>query len=78
MKNTRKQKRPVSAENIARLADKGQDVSRFFTKTGHMMSSIQRVKCRFRVADARRIGQRGKGTEHQPPGGNQDTDPEGA
>jgi hypothetical protein len=37
-----------------------------------MMSPIQRV------ADARRIGQRGKGTEHQPPGGNQDTDPEGA
>jgi len=72
MKNTRKQKRPVSAENIARLADKGQDVSRFFTNTGHMMSPIQRV------ADARRIGQRGKGTEHQPPGGNQDTDPEGA
>jgi hypothetical protein len=72
MKNTRKQKRPVSAENIARLADKGQDVSRFFTNTGHMMSPIQQV------ADARRIGQRGKGTEHQPPGGNQDTDPEGA
>lgn len=32
MKNTRKRKRPLSADAIARLADKGQDVSRFFTK----------------------------------------------
>lgn len=47
MKSTRKQKRPVSAENIARLADKGQDVSRFFTNTGHMMGPIQRVNVDF-------------------------------
>jgi len=30
MKKTRRQKTPVSAENIARLADKGKDVSPFF------------------------------------------------
>lgn len=47
MKSTRKQKRPVSAENIARLADKGQDVSRYFTNTGHMMGPIQRVNVDF-------------------------------
>ena len=47
MKSTRKQKRPVSAENIARLADRGQDVSRFFTNTGHMMGPIQRVNVDF-------------------------------
>ena len=35
--------RPESAETIARLADKGRDVSRFFTNNGRMMSPIQRV-----------------------------------
>jgi len=47
MKSTRKQKKPVSAENIARLADKGKDVSRFFTNAGHMMGPIQRVNVDF-------------------------------
>jgi hypothetical protein len=47
MKSTRKQKRPFSAESIARLADKGKDVSRFFTNAGHMMGPIQRVNVDF-------------------------------
>lgn len=47
MKSTRKQKRAVSAENIARLADRGKDVSRFFTNAGQMMGPIQRVNVDF-------------------------------
>jgi hypothetical protein len=47
MKSTRKQKRAMPAENIARLADKGKDVSRFFTNAGQMMSPIQRVNVDF-------------------------------
>jgi hypothetical protein len=47
MKRTRKQKKPVSAENIARLADKGKDVSPFFTNAGRMMGPIQRVNVDF-------------------------------
>ena len=43
MKNTRKPRKPVSAEAIARLADQGRDVSRFFTNGGQMMGPIQRV-----------------------------------
>ena len=43
MKNTRKSRKPVPAEAIARLADQGRDVSRFFTNTGKMMGPIQRV-----------------------------------
>ena len=43
MRNTRKLRKPVSAEAIARLADQGRDVSRFFTNTGRMMGPIQRV-----------------------------------
>jgi uncharacterized DUF497 family protein len=42
MKSTRKPK-PLSAEAIARLAERGRDVSRFFTNAGQMMDPIQRV-----------------------------------
>ena len=47
MRSARKKKRGMSAENIARLADKGKDVSRFFTNEGQMMSPIQRVNVDF-------------------------------
>ncbi len=45
MKSTRKRQKPIPAESIARLADRGNDVSRFFTNAGRMMApgSIQRV-----------------------------------
>jgi hypothetical protein len=43
MENTRRRRKPVSAEAIARLADEGKDVSRFFTNKGRMMGPIQRV-----------------------------------
>jgi transcriptional regulator with GAF, ATPase, and Fis domain len=43
MENTRRRRIPVSAEAIARLADAGKDVSRFFTNKGRVMGPIQRV-----------------------------------
>lgn len=43
MKKTRKSAKPVSAESIARRADKGEDVSRFFAGQGQMVQPIQRV-----------------------------------
>jgi Ribbon-helix-helix protein, copG family len=43
MKKTRSRRRPVSADAIARLADQGKDVSRFFTGKGRIMAPIQRV-----------------------------------
>jgi hypothetical protein len=43
MKNTRRRRKPVAAEAIARLAEQGKDVSRFFSNTGRMQSPIQRV-----------------------------------
>jgi len=43
MEKTRRRRRPVSAEAIARLAERGKDVSRFFTNRGRMQSPIQRV-----------------------------------
>ena len=43
MKKTRKVAKPVSADAIARLADQGKDVSRFFKGQGRMVQPIQRV-----------------------------------
>jgi hypothetical protein len=37
----------VSADEIARRADRGEDISRFFTNTGRMMAPIQRVNVDF-------------------------------
>jgi hypothetical protein len=43
MKKTHKSSAPVSAEAIARLADQGRDISRFFKRQGRMVQPIQRV-----------------------------------
>jgi hypothetical protein len=43
-----REKAPViSADDIAGLADKGEDVSRFFTNRGSMMGPIRRVNVDF-------------------------------
>ena len=47
MKSTRNRRRPVSAEAIALRADRGQDISGFFTNSGRMMPPIQRVNVDF-------------------------------
>lgn len=43
MKRIRKSTTPVSADTIARLADRGKDVSHFFKGEGRMVQPIQRV-----------------------------------
>lgn len=43
MKKSRKSSAPVSAEAIAKLADQGRDISRFFKRQGRMVQPIQRV-----------------------------------
>jgi hypothetical protein len=47
MKSIRNRKKPVTAEEIARLADEGKDISRFFSNSGRMMNPIQRVNVDF-------------------------------
>lgn len=42
MKRSREKGKAQSAESIARMADRGEDVSRFFTNRGKMMQPIQR------------------------------------
>jgi len=40
-------KKPVNAEEIARMADRGEDISRFFTNRLRMVYPIQRVNVDF-------------------------------
>jgi hypothetical protein len=49
MKKISKKKMIVTAEGIARKAEKGEDVSSFFTNQGKMMSPIQRVNVDFTI-----------------------------
>ena len=47
MKSTRNRRKMVSAEAIAQRADRGEDVSGFFTNSGRMMPPIKRVNVDF-------------------------------
>ena len=47
MKSTRKSRKATTAEAIARRAERGEDISRFFTNTGRMMEPIRRVNVDF-------------------------------
>jgi hypothetical protein len=49
MPRTAKEKKRVSADAIAEMADRGENVSRFFTNAGRMVLPIQRVNVDFTV-----------------------------
>jgi Ribbon-helix-helix protein, copG family len=47
MAKTLESPKPPTADEIAEMADRGEDISRFFTNTGKMMPPIQRVNVDF-------------------------------
>jgi hypothetical protein len=47
MPRTAKEQKRMTADEIAELADRGEDISRFFTNKGKMMPAIQRVNVDF-------------------------------
>jgi hypothetical protein len=47
MPKTVKSRKPIAADEIASMADRGEDISRFFTNSGKMMPPIQRVNVDF-------------------------------
>lgn len=49
MKKMHKKIKPIPAEAIAKLAEQGTDVSRYFTNRGIMMPPIQRVNVDFAI-----------------------------
>ena len=47
MTKTLKRKKPVSADSIGKRAERGENVSRYFTNAGRMMPPVQRVNVDF-------------------------------
>jgi len=47
MPKTLESPKPISADEIAEQADRGENISRFFTRKGKMMPPIQRVNVDF-------------------------------
>jgi hypothetical protein len=47
MPKTLESAKPVTADEIAEMADRGEDISRFFKSPGKMMPPIQRVNVDF-------------------------------
>ena len=54
-------KTAVSAESVARMADKGKDVSKFFTNAGRMMAPVQRVNVDFTATMLEELDREAKG-----------------
>jgi hypothetical protein len=61
MKTTHRNNKPVSAETIARIADNGEDVSRFFTNSGAMRKPIPRVNVDFTASMLEELENAAKG-----------------
>lgn len=57
MKQTHKSSKAPAAEAIARMADRGEDISRFFTNRGRMMQPIQRVNVDFTASMLQELDQ---------------------
>jgi len=57
MRQTRESKKGPSAESIARMADRGEDVSRFFTNRGKILHPIQRVNVDFTASMLQELDQ---------------------
>jgi hypothetical protein len=57
MKKPHETKKPISAESIARMAERGKDVSHFFTNRGKMMQPIQRVNVDFTASMLKELDQ---------------------
>lgn len=47
MRKIHKTPKPPTADEIAEMADRGENISRFFTRQGRMMPPIQRVNVDF-------------------------------
>jgi ribbon-helix-helix CopG family protein len=55
MPTTVKVRKPIPADEIAEMADRGENVSRFFTNSGKMVQPIQRVNVDFAVPMLREL-----------------------
>ncbi len=63
MKKSPRPAKTVSAEQIARMAERGKDVSGFFSDTGKMMKTDSTGPSRFRVTNVAEAGLRQESLE---------------
>jgi hypothetical protein len=61
MKQVPKKRKPISAEVIARMADQGKDIRRFFSNKGRMVDPIQWVNVDFSLAMLEELDQEAAG-----------------
>jgi ABC-type phosphonate transport system ATPase subunit len=61
MPKTARARKPISAEKIAQMADRGKDVSRFFTNNGKMLPPIQRVNVDFTLPMLKELDEAARG-----------------
>jgi hypothetical protein len=54
MENIRKSGKVASAEQISRLAERGEDVSRFFTNSGSITGPLKALDQRYLASSARK------------------------
>jgi hypothetical protein len=64
MKRTPKGGKPISADSIAKRAEHGEDVSRYFNNSGRMMAPVQRVNVDFTQEMRRKNGLKLQGRYH--------------
>jgi hypothetical protein len=57
MPKTLESPKPPTADEIAELADRGEDISRFFTRKGKMMPPLQRVNVDFALPMLKELDQ---------------------
>ena len=48
MKKAAEERRPLTADEIAEMADRGEDISRFFTNKGRLIRPVRRINADFR------------------------------
>jgi hypothetical protein len=60
MPKTIKARKPISADRIAVMAERGEDISRFFANKGKMMPPIQRVNVDFAAPMLSELDQRAR------------------
>jgi hypothetical protein len=61
MKKVKKKRKPISAEAIARMAGRGEDISRFFSNRLIKVRPIQRVNVDFTLDMLRELNQEAAG-----------------
>ena len=71
MKKTLKSAKPVASEAIAKMADRGQDISHFFKGEGRMVQPVQRVNVDHTAGTSEELDRAARDLKCEPSGSHQ-------